>query len=122
MSGILKDPERLRAGLDHMIEQERHSAHGDPASETERWLEEISEAGRKRARYQEMAAEGLIDFDELRARLAALEDTRKTAEEELRALRRRTDHLAQLERDRDGLLETYAELLPEARRPETGRP
>jgi flagellar motility protein MotE (MotC chaperone) len=114
VSGILKDPERLRAGLDHMIEQERHSAHGDPASETERWLEEISEAGRKRARYQEMAAEGLIDFDELRARLAAVEDTRKTAEEELRALRRRTEHLAQLERDRDGLLETYAELVPEA--------
>ena len=61
-----------------------------------------------------MAAEGLIDFDELRARLAALEDTRKTAEEELRTLRRRTEHLAQLERDRDGLLETYAELVPEA--------
>ena len=114
VSGILKDPERLRAGLDFMIEQERHSAHGDPASETERWLEEISEAGHKRTRYQEMAAEGLIDFDELRARLAALEDTRKTAERELHALQRRTEHLAQLERDRDSLLETYAELVPEA--------
>jgi hypothetical protein len=43
-------------------------------------LEEISETGRKRARYQEMAAEGLIDFEELRTRLAALEDNRKTAE------------------------------------------
>jgi hypothetical protein len=61
-----------------------------------------------------MAAEGLVDFDELRERLAAVEDTRKTAEEELRALRRRTEHLAQLELDRDGLLETYAELVPEA--------
>ena len=61
-----------------------------------------------------MAAEGLIDFDELRARLAALEDTRKTAEGELRTLQRRTEHLARLERDRDGLLETYAELVPEA--------
>jgi chromosome segregation ATPase len=113
-SRILKDPEHLRAGLDHMIEQERHGAHGDPATETERWLEEISEAGRKRARYQEMAAEGLIDFEELRARLAALEDTRKIAEQELQALQRRTEHLAQLERDRDSLLESYADLLPEA--------
>jgi hypothetical protein len=114
VSGILKDPERLRAGLDYMIEQERRSAHGDPTTETEGWLEVLSEAGRKRARYQEMAAEGLIDFEELRARLAALEDARKAAEDALRALRRRTEHLAQLERDRDGLLETYAELVPEA--------
>lgn len=114
MSEILKDPERLRAGLVHMIEQERRSTHGDPAAETKRWLEEISEAGRKRARYQEMAAEGLIDFEELRARLAALEETRKTAEQELQALQRRTEHLAQLERDRDSLLESYADLMSEA--------
>src|SRR5215211_2135905 len=35
-------------------------------------------------RYQEMAAEGLLDFEELRVQLAALDDTRKTAEQELR--------------------------------------
>ena len=116
VSGILKDPERLRAGPDYMIEQERRGAGfaGDPATETERWLEKISEAGRKRTRYQEMAAEGLINFEELRARLAALEDARKTAEQELRALQHRTEHLAQLERDRDSLLESYAGLMPEA--------
>ena len=116
VSGILKDPERLRAGPDYMIEQERRGAGfaGDPATETERWLEKISEAGRKRTRYQEMAAEGLINFEELRARLAALEDARKTAEQELRALQHRTEHLAQLERDRDTMLENYAGLMPEA--------
>jgi site-specific DNA recombinase len=116
VSRILKDPQRLRVGLDYMIEQERRSASlaGDPATETARWLDELSEAGRKRARYQDMAAEGLIDFDELRERLATLEDARKTAEQELRALHRRTEHLAQLERDRDTLLESYAGLMPEA--------
>jgi hypothetical protein len=87
---------------------------GDPAAETERWLEKISETARLRARHQEMAAEGLIEFEELRARLAALEDTRKTAERELRTLEARIEHLAQLERDRDSLLENYAGLLPEA--------
>jgi DNA repair exonuclease SbcCD ATPase subunit len=61
-----------------------------------------------------MAAEGLVDSEELRMRLAALEDTRKTAEQELGALQRRTEHLAQLERDRDSLLESYADLMPEA--------
>jgi site-specific DNA recombinase len=104
VSRVLKDPERLRVGLDHMIEHERRGTHGDPATETERWLEEISEVGRKRARYHEMAAERLIDFDELRTRLAALEDTRNTAERELRALRHRAERLAQLQRDRDSLL------------------
>jgi hypothetical protein len=114
VSRILKDPERLRAGLDYMIEQERRGVHGNPATEMERWLEEFSEVGRKRTRYQVMAAEGLIDFEELRAQLVALEDTRQTAERELQALQHRTEHLAQLERDRDSLLEHYAGLLPEA--------
>jgi hypothetical protein len=41
-----------------MIEQERRGGHGNPATETERWLEEISEAGHERARYQEMVTEG----------------------------------------------------------------
>jgi len=116
VSRILKDPERLRAGLDYMIEQERRGASeaGDSVTETESWLEKISEAGHKRARYQEMAAEVLIDFEELRAQLAALEEIRKTAEQELRALQHRAEHLAQLERDRDSLLESYAGLVPEA--------
>jgi hypothetical protein len=116
ISRILKDPERLRVGLYYMIEHERRGASlaGDPAAETARWLEELSETGRKRARYQDMAAEGLIDFEELRARLAALEDARKSAEQELRALHRRTEHLAQLERDRNDLLENYAGLVPGA--------
>ena len=114
VSKILKDPGRLRAGLDHMIDQERRGAQGDPATEAERWLKEISEAGRKRTRYQEMAAEGLIDFNELRTRLSALEETRKTAERELRTLQHRTERLEQLERDRDRLLESYSCLMPEA--------
>jgi predicted nucleic acid-binding Zn-ribbon protein len=61
-----------------------------------------------------MAAEELIDFEALRTQLAALEDTRKTAERELRALQHRTEHLAQLERDRDSMLESYTGLMPEA--------
>jgi uncharacterized protein involved in exopolysaccharide biosynthesis len=58
------------------------------------------------------AAEVLVDFEELRTRLAALEDTRKTAERELRVLQRRAEQLAHLERDRDSLLESYADLMP----------
>jgi len=114
VSEVLKDPARLRTGLDRMIEEERRRSHGDPGAETERWLAQISESGRKRVRYQEMAAEGLINFEELRERLSALEEARGVAERELRELRRRTERLERLERDRDGLLESYAGLVPQA--------
>ena len=78
------------------------------------WAERITEVEHKRARYQDMAAEGLIDFDELRDRLAALEETRETARQELAALEDRQERLAELERDRDALMERYAGMIPEA--------
>lgn len=43
----------------------------------------------KRARYQEMAAEDLIGFDELRRRITELAETRILAERELRSLQQR---------------------------------
>jgi hypothetical protein len=59
-----------------------------------------------------MAVEGLIDFDELRTRLAALEDSRKIAEDE--ATHPATPHgVEQLENDGDTLLGSYARLMPD---------
>jgi chromosome segregation ATPase len=69
---------------------------------------------RKRARYQELAAEDLIGFDELKARITELEETRTTAERELRALRSRREQIRQLEENKQALLERYAGLLPDA--------
>src|SRR5215204_6700104 len=37
ISGLLKDPERLRAGLDEMIEAERAGMRGDPEAEALAW-------------------------------------------------------------------------------------
>ena len=113
VAGLLKDPERLRAGLDAMIEREREAAHGDPEAEAKRWLDKLAEVDRKRARYQEMAAEDLIGFDELRARMAELQETRTVAELELRSLQHRQERIRQLEEDKQALLEHYAGLLPE---------
>ena len=114
-SEILKDPERLRAGLDEMIERERgNGGRGDPAAEARTWADKLAEVGRKRDGYLDLAADGIMDRDDLRAKLAALEETRETAERELDAIRRRTERLERLERDRDGLIETYASLVPEA--------
>jgi site-specific DNA recombinase len=114
VSGLLKDPEQLRADLERMVELEREGMHGDPDRESKVWLDKISEVNRKRSGFQDMAADGLITFDELRAKLAALEETRETAERELAALKGRKERMEALERDKDVVLEHYAALAPEA--------
>jgi site-specific DNA recombinase len=113
ISGLLKDPERLRAGLDEMIEAERAGMRGDPEEEALAWLDKIAARDSKRSRYQDMAAEGHITFDELGAKLRELEEQRARAEEELDNLQVRRARLEDLERDRETLLEEYAVMVPE---------
>jgi site-specific DNA recombinase len=114
ISNILKDPKQLRADLDAMIELERYSMSGEPDKEIKLWANKLAEVDRKRARYQEMAADDLITFNELRARLAELDDARKTAECELDALRQREEHLNGLKQDRDALLDSLEGVAPDA--------
>ena len=110
---LLLNPETLRDGLDEMIDRERVGTHGNPDEETALWLDRLAEVEHKRASFQDMAAERLITFDELRIKLAALDETRQTARRELATLEGRSERLRVLERDRDALLETYAEIMPE---------
>jgi site-specific DNA recombinase len=114
VSGLMKNPEQLRDDLERMIELKRESVRGDPDREAKAWLEKLSEVNRKRAAFQDMAAEGLISFDELRSKLAALQETRETAERELAVLKGRRESLEQMERDKDAVLEHYVTLAPEA--------
>src|SRR5215212_7438572 len=83
-----------------MLEHERAGFHGDPEREAKVWLEKLADAERKRSSFQDMAAEELITFDELRTKLATLED-------------RRT-RIKDLEQDAATLLESYAGMVPEA--------
>jgi site-specific DNA recombinase len=106
---LLREPERLRPALDRLIEEERKAHRGDPEREARVWLKKITEVDRMRGRFQDMAAEGLITFGELRAKLESLEETRQVARRELAALEERRTRLADLERDNDALLETYSE-------------
>jgi site-specific DNA recombinase len=114
VSGLLKHPQRVRQGLEAMIEVEREGMRGDPDREAKSWLERISEADRRRGVFQDMAAEGLISFDELRAKLSAIEETHKTARHELEILSRRRERIEELERDKNALLESYVGMIPEA--------
>ncbi|MDP9457485.1 MAG: recombinase family protein [Actinomycetota bacterium] len=112
--GLLQDPERIRRGMDKMIALERETANGSPDREAVMWSEKLAEAERKRARYQEMAAESLITFDELRAKLADLQETSEMARRELEGIETRKERAEQLERDRDALLTFSASFVPEA--------
>ena len=56
----------------------------------------------------------LITFEELRIRLAELEETREEAQKQITTLRSRRERIEELERDRGALLESYAGVIPEA--------
>jgi len=114
VSGLLKHPERVRAGLDEMIEQERAGMRGNPDQEAASWLEKLAEVEQERRGYLRFAAKGHMRDDELDEALAQLEETRMTAEEALATIRGRKEIVEGLERDRDALLESYAEMTPQA--------
>ncbi len=82
---LLTDPESLRRDLEAMIEREKE-ARGDPEPEAEAWATTLSEAERKREKYQEMYAADAMTLDELRSKLDALEEARETARRELAVL------------------------------------
>lgn len=87
ISGLLKDPGRLKAGLEEMIEQEGAGLRGDPDQEAKTWLEKLSEVDQERRGHLRLAAKARLTVEELDEALAELEDTRETAEKELRAIR-----------------------------------
>jgi multidrug resistance efflux pump len=97
-----------------MIEQERAGMRGDPDREASAWLQTLSEADQERRGYLRLAAKGQMSDEELEEALANLEDTRATAERELAAVRGRREALEALQQNRDALLESYAEMTPEA--------
>lgn len=114
VKAYLQDPERLRSDLNRMIELERNGTHGDPDREARIWAGKLTEAAAKRARFQHAYAEGIIGLEDLRNRLAELEEETFTAERALANLRGRIARVRDLERDRDALLEHHVALAPEA--------
>ena len=114
VSELLKDPDRIRAGIVELIAQEHEGTRGDPEQEAGFWEEKIAEYSRLRSAYQDQQAAGLMTLEELGSKLAKLEVTRKIAEVELAALDACEQRAKELEADRDILLDSYAEMVPEA--------
>ena len=114
VSDRMKDPAALREDLERMVELERRDMGGDPAREVRAWLEKLGEADRMRSGYQDLAAKGLMTFDELGEKLKAIDETRAAARRELDALKDRSERVERLERDKEALLASYEAVTPEA--------
>ncbi len=87
VSDLLRDPEEIRRGMEILIEQERASRTRDPEHEAEVWAQKIAECDQRRGAYQDQQAAGLMTLEELGCKLRELDNTRRTAERELAALR-----------------------------------
>ena len=114
VSGLILEPGRLRRGLEAMIEEEERGSRGDSGREARLWHEKLQEAERMRGGYQDLAAKGLLTYEELGEKPAALEETRSVARRELESLKGRSERLENLKRDRDAVLEAYANVTAEA--------
>ena len=111
-AGYLEEPDRLREDLNRKIELEKSGARGEPEKEIKLWAEKLSEADAKRVRFQHAYAEGIIGLDDLKARLAELDDARATAEREIASLEGRMEQIRSLEEDRDAVLADLEAMAP----------
>jgi hypothetical protein len=114
VSNLLKDPERIRSGMDALVEQEREYESRDLDGEAKVWTKKVAEYTRLRSAYQDQQAAGLMTLQELGAKLEELDNGRREAERELMALRSYQQRVEELERDRDALLQSMSETVPSA--------
>lgn len=108
---LIRNPEVLRediqAEADRLKEMLRR-----PERQIRHWADQLAAIERKRADFQDQAAEGLMTLDELRTRLAELEEQRAVAEGELDQLRNTQQQLVYLN-DLPDLIEDYLRDLPQ---------
>ena len=113
ISGVLKDPEKIRTGLEALIERGPAAPGADPSSEIAKWEAKLAENTRLRRAYQDQQAAGLMTLAELRSRLGELDEARATTESELRALKSYRQRTKELEEDREAVLVSLAEVIPD---------
>jgi hypothetical protein len=114
VAGLLRNPERVRRGVERLVEEERTPPARDPEREAGEWAERIAACDRRRGAYQDQQAAGLMTLEELGSKLRDLDNTRRVAERELASLKDRRKRAEGIEKDRDALLESMAEMVPEA--------
>src|SRR5215210_4554639 len=91
ISGLLKDPERIRVGMNALIEREREAGSRSADEEGAAWANKLEECDRLRSAYQDQQAAGLMTLAELGSKLKGLEETRRLAQTKLAALEEREE-------------------------------
>ena len=115
VAGLLRDPERVRRGIERLVDEERTRGARNPEREAGEWAERIAACDRRRGAYQDQQAAGLMTLDELGSKLRELDNTRRAAERELASPKDRRMRAEGLENDQDALLlDSVAEMVPEA--------
>jgi site-specific DNA recombinase len=109
VSALLTDPEKIRSGMEALIEQERATEPRDLEREAKFWTKKLAECTRLRSAYQDQQAAGLVTLQELGAKLEELEGGRREAERELTALKAHQQRVEELEKGRDALLQSMTE-------------
>jgi site-specific DNA recombinase len=89
VSGLLEDPERIRAGMAALIDRERVVGARGPVEEAATWAEKLEECDRLRSAYQDQQASGLMTLEELSSKLGSLKETSKLAQAEIATIRNR---------------------------------
>jgi hypothetical protein len=101
VSDLLKHPDRIRVGIDKLVERERTGGSVDTEREALYWAEKVEECSHLRSAFQDQQAAGLMTLEELGSKLKELEQTRQVAEAEIAVLSAREERARQLEADRD---------------------
>lgn len=96
VSSLLQDPEKIRTGMNALIEQERSADSRNVDKELVVWAKKVEECVHLRSAYQNQQASGLMTLEELGANLTELDIMRKTAEQELVALKNRRERVEEL--------------------------
>ena len=109
---MLKEPDRLRCGLEAMLKHE--GSMEKPDGEIRRLEKELEERARMRRAYQDQQAAGLMTLDELREKLFGIEEERRALESRLRALRQAGRQAEELTLNWESTLAHLAQLIPEA--------
>jgi site-specific DNA recombinase len=113
VSGILKDPAKLRRGINKMLDEMKTLASRHPSDDEETWLKKLAELESQEERLLDLYLEGKLEVGRYESRVSQLKQSRKSIEEELGRIRDRTSHIERLEHDRDALFSYYSQLAVE---------
>jgi hypothetical protein len=109
---LLTNPEHMLRQYDRYIERHRGQMRGNPDKEAQDLFERLQKLKRRRSRYLDLAADGVITSrEELRAKLAEVDEQREALQKALRQARDRQETIQRLQQNRKTLettLERFA--------------